>query len=106
VYDIDTGLVATLTTAGQAMPQRTVLFTLKGLLTKQTVTAVRITDLSGHAFLGVVSLRPDIYTITAVFGVAQPGSTVDPVYAAASIPPATVALAPGLTVTIVFPTKP
>jgi hypothetical protein len=105
VYDIDTGLAATLTSAGQAMPQRTVLFTLKGLLTKQTVTAVRTTDLSGHAFLGVVSLMADIYTITASFGVAQAGSTVDPVYAASSIPPATVVLAPGLNITIVFPSK-
>jgi hypothetical protein len=105
VYDIDTGLVATLTSAGQAMPQRAVLFTLKGLLSKQTVTAVRTTDLSGNAFLGVVSLMPDIYTITAVFGVAQPGSVVDPVYGPSSIPPATVALAPGLTITIVFPPK-
>ncbi|MDX6256804.1 MAG: large repetitive protein [Frankiales bacterium] len=106
VYDIDTGLVATLTSAGQPMPQRSVLFTLKGLLTKQTVTAVRTTDLRGNAFLSVVSLMPDVYTITAVFGVAQAGSTIDPVYASSAIPPATVALAPGLTITIVFPTKP
>ena len=105
VYNIDTGMVATLTSAGQAMPQRAVLFTLKGAVTKQTVTAVRTTDSSGNAFLGIVALRPDIYTITAVFGVDAPGSAVDPIYATSAIPPATVVLAPGLKVTIVFPPR-
>jgi Bacterial Ig-like domain (group 3) len=105
VYNVDTSLIATLTSAGQALPQRPVLFVLKGLLTKQTISAARTTDINGRALLGVVALRPDIYVITATFGVAQPGSAVDPVYASSTSPLAAVVLTPGVTITIVPPPK-
>ncbi|BEP11707.1 hypothetical protein acdb102_00180 [Acidothermaceae bacterium B102] len=105
VYNVDTSLIATLTSAGQALPQRPVLFVLKGLVTKQTISAVRTTDLNGRALLGVVALRPDIYVLTATFGVAQPGSAVDPIYSSSTTPLAAVVLTPGVTITIVPPPK-
>jgi hypothetical protein len=105
VYNVDTGLLATLTSAGQALPNRPVLLVLKGITTRQTISAVRTTDLTGRAMLGVIALRPDIYIIIASFGVAQPGSSVDPVYAASTTPPAAVVLTPGVTITIVPPPK-
>ena len=105
VFNVDTGLLATLTSACQALPQHTVLFVLKGVVKKQTIMAVRTTDVSGRAFLGVISLMPDVYTVTAVFGSAQAGSAVDPVYAGSATKPVNVVLVPGLTITIVSPPK-
>jgi hypothetical protein len=105
VFNIDTGLIATLTSNGQPLGQRSVLFTLKGLLFKQTVTATRTTDLNGNAFLGTIALVPDAYTLTVTFGVALPGTALDPSYAQSSSPAATVVLAPLLPITIVLPVK-
>ncbi len=106
VFNIDSGLVATLkTAAGQPLSQRSVLFTLKGTLFRQTVTAARTTDLNGNAVLGVLALVPDVYTITAVFGLAATGTSVDPVYASSAITPASVLFGPNLPITIVLPVK-
>ena len=97
---IDTGVVATLTSAGKPLLQKSVLFTLYDVVLKNSVTASRATDLNGKAKLGLVTLRPGLYRVTAAFGTAQAGTAVDPVYAQSTSPAVFVLLVAGLSVRV------
>jgi hypothetical protein len=100
LFNIDTGVTATLTSAARPLPQKAVLFTMFDLVLKKTVTASRATDLNGKAKLGIVTLRPGLYRVTAAFGTNQAGTAVDPVYAASASPAVVVLLVPGLSVRV------
>jgi hypothetical protein len=95
LINIDTGLVATLTSGGQPLPQKSVVFTLTSRAPNRTVVVSRTTDLNGEADLGVLALVPGVYTVTVEFGTSTVGTTVDPVYAAATTRPASYVLIPG-----------
>ena len=95
LMNIETGLVATLTSAGKPLTQRSVLFTLYSAQLRKTVLATRTTDLNGRAKLGVVTLVPGTYTLTVAFGTAAAGTAVDPVYGASSSPTKSFVLVPG-----------
>ncbi|MDT4961737.1 MAG: hypothetical protein QOF87_1384, partial [Pseudonocardiales bacterium] len=98
--NIDPGVVATLTSGGRPLLQKAVVFTLTDLITKAAVTASRATDLNGKAKLGILTIRPGLYRVTAAFGTTQAGTAVDPVFAQSTSPAVFVLLVPGLAVRI------
>jgi hypothetical protein len=95
---LDTGLYATLTTAGTPLPRKAVVFTLTRAVTGKVTTIARTTGPDGRAMLGPVDVRAGKYTISAAFGTADAGTTVDPDYAASHSDSASVLLTPGIVV--------
>jgi predicted outer membrane repeat protein len=70
-------IMATLTdNTGNALVQRTVLFTVTGGNPTTTYGLAVITDFQGHASLGSLSLPPGIYSVTAAFGGANNPQTL------------------------------
>jgi hypothetical protein len=100
LVNVDTGLVATLTSAGKPLPQKSVVFTLYSPLLRKTVVATRTTDLNGRARLGVVTIVPGVYTVTVAFGTSAAGTAVDPVFGESTSPTNTWALIPGLPIKV------
>jgi hypothetical protein len=95
IGNVTTGMFATLTTNGQPLVQKSVLFTVTNYVTRKVVlTTTRITDLNGNAALGVIRLAPGIYVVNASFGTAVAGSTPDPFYVASTATPWTVIFVP------------
>ncbi|MDT4915153.1 MAG: hypothetical protein QOC66_4281 [Pseudonocardiales bacterium] len=100
LVNMDTGLVATLSSAGTPLAQKAVLFTLRSSLTGKTISASRTTDLNGRAVLGIVTVVPGVYVVTGVFGTSAAGAAVDSVYGPSSTPATSYVLLPGIAIQV------
>lgn len=93
IVGLDTGTVATLTSGGQPISQKSVAFLFTPTGGGPTYAQTRITDGGGHATLGPVSTLPaGTYNVQAYFGPGGPASVPalpdDPIYASSSSSPA------------------
>jgi hypothetical protein len=93
VVGLDTYMVATLTSGGQPVSQKSVAFLFTPTGGGSTFAQTRITDGAGHATLGPVSTLPaGTYNVQAYFGPGGPAGVPalpsDPIYAASASSPA------------------
>jgi hypothetical protein len=98
--NIGTGLYAVLTSGGQPLPQRSVVFTFDSVLFGRDASFVRSTGPDGRARLGTVPLVPGLYRIRASFGTGQPGTAVDPSYEGSETRSWTGLLLPGISLVV------